>query len=36
LGIPAVVGVGAKRYEEYSHASMVEIDAQGKTVKILR
>jgi phosphohistidine swiveling domain-containing protein len=36
LGIPAVVGVGAKRFEEYKKAAMLEIDSQGKTVRILR
>jgi phosphohistidine swiveling domain-containing protein len=36
LGIPAVVGVGAKRFDEYKKAAMLEIDSQGKTVRILR
>jgi phosphohistidine swiveling domain-containing protein len=36
LGIPAAVGVGAKRFAEYKKASVVEIDAQGKIVKVLR
>lgn len=36
LGIPAVVGVGTKQFEEYKKASLLEIDAQGKTIKIIR
>jgi phosphohistidine swiveling domain-containing protein len=36
LGIPAVVGAGAKRFAEYKKAAMLEIDSQGKTVRILR
>lgn len=36
LGIPAVVGVGAKRFEQYRQAEVVEIDALLKTVRILR
>ena len=36
LGIPAVVGVGAKRFEQYRRAEIVEIDALLKTVKILK
>ncbi len=36
LGIPAVVGVGARRFNEYRNAKLIEIDARGKTVRILR
>ncbi len=36
LGIPAVVGVGAKRFEQYRQAEVVEIDALLKMVKILK
>lgn len=36
LGIPAVIGVGAKRFEKYRNAEFVEIDALLKTVRILK
>ena len=36
LGIPAVIGVGAKRFEKYRDAEVVEIDALLKTVRILK
>lgn len=36
LGIPAVVGVGEKQFLQYKQAVYLEIDAQAKTVKILR
>jgi len=36
LGIPAVIGVGAKRFEKYRNVKVVEIDALLKTVKIFR
>lgn len=36
LGIPAVVGVGAKQFGEYKNASRIEIDALGKMIKILK
>lgn len=36
LGIPAVIGVGAKKFEQCKKAIMLEVDAQGKTIKILR
>lgn len=36
LGIPAVIGAGAKRFEQYRQAEVVEIDALLKTVRILR
>lgn len=36
LSIPAAVGVGAKWFEEYKKAAMMELDTQGKTIKILR
>ena len=35
LSIPAVVGVGAKRFEKYRKARMLEIDAAGKLVRIV-
>lgn len=35
LGIPAVVGVGEKKYEMYRNARNLEIDAMAKTVRIL-
>lgn len=36
LGIPAAVGIGTKLFDEYKQAHCVELDAQGKTIKILR
>lgn len=36
LGIPAAIGVGAKRFERYCRAEIVEIDALLKSVKMLR
>ena len=36
LSIPAVIGVGAKNFEKYKRAQMVEIDAVGKLVRILK
>ena len=36
LCIPAVVGVGAKEFEKYKKAQMLEIDAGGKLVRILK
>lgn len=36
LGIPAVIGVGERRFEQYRQAEVVEIDALLKTVKILK
>ena len=36
LSIPAVVGVGAKSYEMYKEAQVLEIDAGGKLVRILK
>lgn len=36
LGIPAAVGVGAKRFEQYRRAEMVEIDAGIKTIRVLK
>lgn len=36
LSIPAVVGVGAKNFERYKGAKMLEIDAGGKLVRILK
>ena len=36
LGIPAAVGVGAKAFERYKDAEMLEIDALGKTVRIIK
>ena len=36
LSIPAVVGVGAKKFERYKSAKMLEIDAGGKLVRILK
>lgn len=36
LGIPAAVGVGEKQFQQYKNALCLEIDAQGKTIKILR
>lgn len=36
LSIPAVVGVGAKSFEWYKSAKMLEIDAVGKQVRILK
>ena len=36
LGIPAAVGVGAKAFERYKKAKVLEIDALGKQVRILK
>ncbi len=36
LSIPAAVGVGAKSFEEYKKAKMVEIDTEGKLVRVLK
>ncbi len=36
LSIPAVVGVGAKDFEKYKGAKMLEIDAGGKLVRVLK
>lgn len=36
LSIPAVVGVGAKRFEKYQGAQVLEIDAGRKLVRILK
>lgn len=36
LGIPAAIGVGEKQFEEYKKSHLIEIDAQGKNIKILR
>lgn len=36
LSIPAVVGVGAKSFEKYKKARMLEIDAAGKLVRVLK
>lgn len=36
LGIPAAIGVGAKQFEQYRSARIVEIDALLKTIKVLK
>lgn len=36
LSIPAVVGVGAKSFDQYKRAKMLEIDAGGKVVRVLK
>lgn len=36
LCIPAAIGVGAKQFEKYKRAAFLELDTQGKTIKILR
>ena len=36
LGIPAAVGIGTKLFEKYKKAALLELDAQGKTIKVLR
>lgn len=36
LGIPAAVGIGEKQFQQYKSASFLEIDAQSKTIKVLR
>lgn len=36
LGMPAVIGVGEKKFMEYKTAAMLEIDCLGKTVKVIR
>ncbi len=35
LGIPAVIGVGKKKFDKYCKARMLEIDALAKNVRIL-
>ena len=36
LGIPAAVGVGAKNFEKYRKANVLELDALGKQIRILK
>ena len=36
LSIPAVVGVGTKNFEKFRRAQMLEIDAGGKLVRVLK
>lgn len=36
LGIPAAVGVGAKNFDRYKKGKMLEIDALGKLVRVLK
>ncbi len=36
LSVPAVVGVGAKNFEKYKTAKVLEIDAGGKLVRVLK
>lgn len=36
LSIPAVIGVGAKSFEKYKRAKVVEIDALSKIVRVLQ
>ncbi len=36
LGIPAVVGVGAKAFEKYKKAQKIEIDCAAKIIRILK
>ncbi len=36
LGIPAVIGVGEKKFMEYKTAAVLEINCLGKTVKIIK
>lgn len=36
LGIPAAVGVGAKYFEIYKKAKILEIDALGKLIRVLK
>ncbi|MBD5523492.1 MAG: phosphoenolpyruvate synthase [Lachnospiraceae bacterium] len=36
LSIPAVVGVGGKTFERFRNAQMLEIDAGGKLVRVLK
>ncbi|MDE7417586.1 MAG: phosphoenolpyruvate synthase [Lachnospiraceae bacterium] len=36
LGVPAVIGVGVKRFEKYRQAHVVEIDALLKTIRVLK
>ncbi len=36
LGIPAAIGVGTKKFEQYKKASYIEIDALAKIVRIIK
>lgn len=36
LGIPAAVGVGTKAFERYKGAEMLELDALGKIIRVLK
>ncbi len=36
LGLPAVVGVGGKKFSEYKTASVLEIDCTAKVIRIVR
>lgn len=36
LGIPAAVGVGAKNFERYRNVEVLELDASGRIIRILK
>lgn len=36
LGIPAVIGVGEKKFMEYKTAAVLEINCPGKNIKVIR
>ncbi len=36
LGIPAVIGVGEKKFMEYKTTSVLEIDCLSKTIRIIK
>ena len=36
LGIPAVIGIGAKQFEKYKNAAVLEIDCLARAVRIIR
>lgn len=36
LGVPAVIGIGEKKFERYTHAALLEINALEKKIRILK
>ena len=36
IGLPSAIGVGAKLFEQLSHAQIVELDCQNQTIRVLQ
>lgn len=36
LGVPAVIGIGEKKFERYTHAALLEINALEKKIRVLK